>query len=378
MDSVIGLDIGSYNLKAVSIQKNNNKNFLKKYYVARSHDLPSKILSDSNDHNKEAAVFLQNFLTENNFETKKVVACLPETKIFSKVITMPVVDEKDFKQSVEWEAERHLPQPLSDVYLKYTPIKYNNLKNKKSKKSEVVNKLAPTLSAAINKNKEDNDNEGTVDVLIVAVSRQLVDKYLAVFERIDMQVMGLEPVSISTIRGAMSPDDSIPTVIVNIGYGGTDFYLVMANTLRFVRSISLGVGSLNRAIAKELDISEFQANEYLYTYGFSPTELNGKIKEIILPVFNILLDEFHKSENYIEQRGFIEGQDKRVKRVVLSGGGALIPDIVLYLVKEIKPEVQYAQAWKQLDLSGIVKKDPAFDQLSPMFAPAVGAALKES
>ena len=66
-----------------------------------------------------------------------------------------------------------------------------------------------------------------------------------------------------------------------------------------------------------------------------------------------------------------------IKRIVLTGGGALIPDLMLYLVGEVKPEVQYANPWKSVDISGISQQGQVqLQELGPLFAAAVGAAIK--
>lgn len=391
-NTVLGLDIGTSHIKAVSIYREKYKNTLLRYAIGPSNGLLNKIASESEIDNIAASEVLRNFLDENGFQDVQAVAVIPEQKVFSKVITMPAIDNKDFKHAIEWEAEQHLPQALSEVYLKYTiEKKRGNKKNElKDHGQKEENKSAVLLNAkdkyikkAINLfslnglNQPKNKNESIIDVLLVSVQRSYVDRYLSVINRAGLAPLGLEPTSISSIRSALSDDVNVPTIIINFGYTNTDFYFCVNNNLRFVRPIALGTSSSIRAISEALDVSPIQANEYLYIYGLKENLLNGKVREIIMPVMQMLVEEFEKSKEYIESRGSLFGDepDKRVRRIVLMGGGALIPEIMVYLIQNVSVEVEMADAWKSLDIS-LVSDSKTMDTFKPLFVAAVGAGLK--
>ena len=374
METIIGLDIGTYNIKAVSVEKSKTNILLRKYVVSASNGLYDKIISGSADENAQAVAFIKHFIKEHALNTDKVVATIPENKEFSKVITMPYIDGKGFRRAVEWESEQHLPQALSEVYLKYTILHKQGIDSNDAGR-ELLEKYLPSLSSKFMK--EGEHPTALADILIVAVNRNLVERYLDVFSSAGLDTIGLEPVSISTIRSTIIESSDVSTLILNWGYNSIDFYLSVGNKLRFVRTVNMGVGNFNRVLAQQLDISATQANEYLYTYGFKEKELNGKIKEIIMPVVALILEEYRKSEKYIIKKSFLKDKEDRIKRIILTGGGALIPDVMLYLVGEVLPEVQLAKVWKKFDLSGVDTTDPRLELLGPMFAAAAGAALKE-
>ncbi|PIR42381.1 hypothetical protein COV25_02990 [candidate division WWE3 bacterium CG10_big_fil_rev_8_21_14_0_10_35_32] len=388
-NTVLGLDIGTSHIKAVSIYREKNRNTLLRYAIGPSFGLATKIASESEIDNIAASEILKNFLDENGFKDTQAVAVISEQRVFSKVISMPNIENnKDFKQAIEWEAEQHLPQSLSDVYLKYTIQKKNSSKKEKEQKEEKTSTvLLGTKDKYIKKaidflsltnNTSQNKTESTIDVLLVSVLRGYVDRYLSVINRAGLAPLGLEPTSISSIRGSiLTGEVNVPTIIINFGYSNTDFYFCVDNNLRFVRPISLGTSSAIRAISEALDVSPIQANEYLYTYGLQRDLLNGKVSEIIMPVMRMLIEEFEKSKQYIESREALFGEepDKRIRRILLMGGGALIPNIMVYLIQNISVEVEMADAWKTLDIS-LVGDLKTMDQLKPLFVAAVGAGLK--
>lgn len=390
-NTVLGLDIGTSHIKAVSIYREKYKNTLLRYAIGPSFGLAAKISSESEIDNIAASEILRNFLDENDFKDVQVVAAIPEQKVFSKVISMPNIDNKDFKQAIEWEAEQHLPQALSEVYLKYTIEKRTSQKKGEPKTNEKKEGIKSTvlldakdkyfkkaidllsLSGSDSKSK----SGPTIDVLLVSVQRSYVDRYLSILNRSGLAPLGLEPTSISSIRSALSDDINVPTVIVNFGYANTDFYFCVNNNLRFVRPISLGTSSAIRAISETLDVSPIQANEYLYTYGLKENLLNGKVREIIMPIMLMLTEEFEKSKDYIESRESLFGDepDKRIRRILLMGGGALIPNIMVYLIQSVSVEVEMADAWKSLDIS-LIGDRKMLDGFKPLFVASVGAGLK--
>ncbi len=364
--NILGIDIGTSHIKAVSIEREKSNKLLR-YSVGPSRGMAQKLLSESQHDIKELAEYIKEFLLEEGYISTKAIAVLPDHKVFTKVITMPVIGGKEFEAAVRWEAEQHLPHQLSDIYLKHTILKQYGGDAKKT--TELLGKLTGK--------KGEKKADGVMEVLLVAAPKSTVDKYLSLLNKAGLEPIGLEPSSLSTIRSTMVSDISVPTIIVDFGYNNVNFYLAVNNTLRFVRTINFAVSSIVRIISQELDVSPTQAAEYLYTYGLKDDELSGKIKEIILPVIKIIVDELKKSQDFVEKRPALMGDThyKNIKRIILSGGGALIPNLIVYMIQEINTEVEYANPWESVDISSI-KGDNKLDDYGPLFAAAVGAALK--
>lgn len=369
---VLGLDIGSSHIKAVSVDKSTNPNQLLRYALVPSANLGEKVLTGNDQDAEDASQFIREFLKDTGFEdTKEVVAVMPENRVFSKVISMPMLQGKEFEEAIKWEAEQHIPNPLNEVYLKYTILKQDE--NKKSTAQDILTAIRGKVEGT------EVEEFGTMEVLLVAAPKNLVDRYMKIFSKAGLKTLGIEPISISIIRSTLTTDAVLPTIVMNLGTASIDFYFALDNNLRFVNTTNFGVSSIIKSISKDLDVSPVQASEYLFTYGFKERELGGKIKEIIRPVFSLIVDELKKTQRYVESRSqyFSDNNYGGIKRIVLTGGGALIPDIILHMASEIDPEVQYAKPWIKVDLSGISQKSQSqLESLGPIFAAAVGAAIK--
>lgn len=358
--SVIGLDVGDSHIKAVAIDKNGKNYRLDRYVISPSNALASEIFNEKSENIDAPAKAIKDFIFNSDFSETKVVAVLPEFVVYSKVITLPRLPEKDLKTAIEWAAEEHIPRPMSEVYLKHIELKPDV--NKSGMLGNIVTE----------------EVTGTSEYLIIAVPKKIIDKYLKILNKAELDIVGMEPASISTIRSLITAHNlNYSSLIVNIGYSNVDFYLVIENNLRFVRSINFGISSMLRAICQELDISLIQANEYLYTYGLKKDALNGKIANTIMPVLELIQTEFKKSQNYIESRNIYKNPDgsNKIKQIIISGGGALIPEILVYFASSNNIEIQFSNPWVTVDITSVMSHNDLV-RLGPLLAPCVGAALK--
>ncbi len=365
---LLGLDVGTSHIKVVSIDRD-KKNKLKKYAIGSSKSILNKILSESESDLNVLAKSVKNFLLSEEIFTRQAVGIIPDNKVFTKLIRMPYIQGKEFDDAVHWEAEEHLPERLSDVYLKYTVIS----DNKSSESGGILKKFT--------KNNEDNDDGNLVDVLLVAVPKHVVNKYLGILTKAGLEPVGLEPASTAVVRSLIYNEEtaSIPTIIADIGYSNVCFSLTVDGNVRFVRTINFAIASMVNIISKELDMSNTQATEYLYTYGMKETELDGKIRAFIKPVVDIIIEELKKSINFVERKSELIGKhhdkNRSVKRIIVNGGGALIPDLIFYFVQELSVEIEVANPWNLVTMSPEMQNSKLID-FGPLFSTSVGAALK--
>ena len=195
--------------------------------------------------------------------------------------------------------------------------------------------------------------------------------------KVGLEIEGLEPNSITASRVLSAEQHNIPTMIVEIGSSYTDFVLTVDGSVRFVRTMNVGISSLIRSISEELGLSKSQAENYLYTYGLSNAELGEKIKAAVEPVLGVIIQEMQKFQVYVEERiRFAKlGEQNKIKSIVISGGGAIIPNFVVYLINKVGQEVSYADPWKQIDISNVEQKS-LLKFLGPIFTPVAGSMLK--
>lgn len=363
--SIIGLDIGFSHIKAVSIDKKAGNYILDRYLISPSEGLASELYNESAASNVQIATKIKEILESNQFKSRQVITVLPEYKIYSKVITMPELSDNEFKKAIEWEAEQHIPaDKLANGYLKYLRL------DKKADGAGILSNL---------KMKKEEKTTKSVEVLLIVAPKKNVDRYLDILNKAGLEVMGMEPNTLSTIRSLQTGHDfKSSNLIINIGFAYTDIYLALDENLKFIRTINVGINNMANLIMKDLNVSLIQAIEYLYTYGVREDVFDGKIHNIIKPVTDVLKNEFIRSVSYIESRNIFKNPDgtSKVTHIVVTGGGAMIPDIMIFFANISKLEIQFANPFLGVDIQPILSNNVNITGLGSLLAPAVGAALK--
>jgi type IV pilus assembly protein PilM len=337
----VGLDLGSYEFKAVELKE--TKKGQKELVAYDSAPAPPHFLTSDSEVDWAAyAKALEKFYTEADFTTRQVVSALPESEAFTRVISVPKMSGKELKTAMQWEAEQYIPIPLEDVSLDYQVIG------------------------------EAGEADKT-DVLLVAAPLTLTKKYLKILGDAGLETIGLETETLATSRSLVGPDSQRPTTLVaNIGAGTTDISIVSGGFIRFTRSISTGGEAFARAVSQELNFEISQAREYMRSYGLEESQLEGKVMKAIKPVFDVVVSEIKRSIAYHATHC----KDDSIKRVIVSGGAADLPGVLVYLAAALNLEVQLADPWEGLLIPEKFGRKELED-MGPRFAVAVGLALKD-
>ena len=89
-----GLDIGSSSLKAVEVKRDGKGSTLQLYAsVALKPNMG--FLADTEGDLKALSSSIKEFVESYPFSSNKVIVALPESQIFTRVITLPKITEKN-------------------------------------------------------------------------------------------------------------------------------------------------------------------------------------------------------------------------------------------------------------------------------------------
>jgi len=333
-----GLDIGSYSIKAVQLRKIQDK-----YQLVALGSAPSTskgLASEAESDLTALAENIKKLYQEAKVTTKNVISALPEDQVFTRVITLPKLSEEELTSALKWETEQYVPIPLSEVTLAH----------------QVIGETT-------------QDTRQKTEVLLVAAPNRLIDKLLKV-----LKTAGLNPVSLETEILAMSRSlvapDSEATLLVDLGARATDIAIVEKGQVVFTRSISTAGEALTRAVAGALGLEAGQAEEYKKAYGVDPGKLEGKVSQAIEPILEVIVKEMEQAIQFYQQE-----KEKTVKRIVLTGGTAILPEVITLLAKKLTFETQIGDPFSRVVEDSLLAKMPKNDL--PFYAVAVGLAMKE-
>ncbi len=339
-----GLDIGSYWIKGVQLHPNKEGTFsLVSFGV-----IPSPVNLALSDHEGDLRTMSEGLkeLVRAYKLPPAVVTTLPEGLLFSFVIDFPRMSEKELAKSLQWEAEQYLPMPLEEVSLDYTIL-------------EPTGRLK---------------NQERMEVAFIAAPKKLVNKYLRVIEQAGLEVLAVENQTTAVVRSlAVGAVDTPTTIYISLGALATDFAIVRTGAVRFTRSIPTGGGVMTRAVAEKLGFDSQRAEEYKKSQGVTEEGVEGKMREALAPVVDLLVSEVRRAMTFYASRYHPDS----IKRAVLFGGSALLPGLLPYLAGHLDLEIELANSTRLITYppeSSSLKEQ--FIQLSPITTVAIGLAMK--
>ena len=341
MKSILGLDIGSRTIKLVELGKERNTISLVSVGTISTPPkaLTSKIAADS----EAVAVAIKQLLKDANARSRDVNLALPESQVFTRVIEMPQLSSRELTSALQWEAEQYIPLPLDQVNVDFSVLR--------DSKETGTNKM---------------------DVLLVASPKTLLEKYVNYLDLAGLNPIGVETEIISVSRALASSVSTVRTaLIVSLGAQTTDLAILRGNVLSFTRSISAGGDALSRALAQSLGLEAIQAEEFKKTYGLEPDKLEGKIVTAVKPIMDTIINEIKRAVAFYVEKY----PNDRVEVILLSGGTARIPGMVVYIAENIGSdiEIQLANPWVG------IQRDARLTQVTTdaaTYCVAVGLALR--
>jgi type IV pilus assembly protein PilM len=336
-----GLDIGLSTIKLVYLQKDKQDSHLIAYGMAPT---PNGGMLSESDYDKQSLVeIIKRLCKETKVNTNYAVVSLPESQVFTRIIEIPPVSDKELASAIQFEAEQYIPRSLSEVSFKWQVIS----KGDKSK------------------------NQNTV-VLLVAAPTNLVNKYIDITKKAGLKLLAMETDLLAQARALVGNNPFSPTtMIVSIGSSSTDLSIVKGGSIYFTRAISSGGNTLTKAIMSDFSLEESQAESYKTTYGLLEDQFEGKVFNSLKPSIELIISEIRRAMSFYQTKN----PNDAVKRIVLSGGSAKLPGLLIYFANSLGTEVQIGDPWFN------IKKDSnIINQLNEdasIYSVAVGLALKE-
>ena len=346
--SAFGLDISDFSIKIAQLEKKNKGFKLKSFNRVT---FPEGIIKGGEiEKEKELIELIRRSIDRVKGEpikTPYAVCSLSEQCSFVKIIQLPKMGIKEVKEAVKWEAEANIPLSLEEVYLDWQVIS----------------------------NENDPDH---LNILINAVPKKLVDKYLRVLRAVDIEPVVFEIESVATARSLIKEDGSSkPVLIIDLGSNRTSFIIFAENNLRFTSSISISNQQMITDIAKKLRVNEEEAQLLKFKIGLDKSKKQGEVFNALLPCLVKLVNQikdyitFYKDQG---QKAKVPQED--ISKIILCGGGANLNGLPQYLSGRLKVPVVLGNPWINIfktppkEVPGISREE------SLAYATALGLALR--
>lgn len=329
MAKYFGLDIGTTTIKIVQSVENK---------IGKIGIIPNKFGKSlsvmSNSERIALTDDIKKMISDIGLRETSVVASLPESLTFSKVMKFPRMSTPELATAIKWELDQSVPFPPNEIESSWTL-----LENKKK-------------------------TEDIMQAYVVAVPGKVSELYVQLFELLSLEPERLENEVVPMTRAfSKYLSDESPSFVVDMGGSGTKIALADNNAIYNNYYFPVGGSAMTRLIADNFGLSLDQAEQYKRSYGLQQNQLDGKVYAILKPIIDNFVLEIRKMIiSYRNDYG-----DGIVSKMILTGGASYLTGLVPYLSGALEGvEVSLGNAFEGVEV------DPEFGQLGAVFGLALG------
>lgn len=341
----LAIDIGSHSIKVAQVKR------LSKTRAILEHigkvDTPFGLLDNESDEGiQKLADKIVEAKEAAGSKTKYCVAAVPETSIFSRLVTIPKVEIDKVEQAVHWELKPMIPVPLENVDIAFLDI-----------------------------GEKEVDGQLFIDMYVVAAPKALTDRYRAIAKKANLEILALETEALATTRAVLFNRSDLEgdIVIVDMGANSTDIILARNGVVLFSQISSTGSDAFTKAIAADYGIDQAEAEKYKRAFGLNPSVGEGKISKSIEPIMQILISDIARTLSYFREK--VSG--KLGTNIYLTGDGCNLPGLSDYMESKLNVRAIAVDVFSTLETDRRVKAE--LSSFSPGgMAVAIGLALKDT
>ena len=344
--SIIGLDIGSSSIKAVELTPSGSTYRLTGYGFA---ELPAEAIVQGSFMNAPAiAEAISEATSACGSKAKDVATSVSGHSVIVKRIQLPSQSPDELEETIRWEAEQYIPFDINEVNIDHQVLQASS-------------------------------DDGQMDVLLVAVKKDLIDDYQSVVADAGFQlaVMDVDAFAVGNMyEHCYEAGAEEAVALVDIGASVISMNVMVGDVPVFTRDITTGGNQYTEEIQKTLGLS-FEEAERI-KIGGRPGEVSKdvvpqEVEEAMREVSETLLGEINRSLDFYRATTSAATLDK----LVLCGGAARVPGLDRLFQERIEIPVEIADPFRRIEIAPGVDEEQVRELSSAMCA-AIGLAMRKA
>lgn len=347
---LVGLDIGSYSIKAVEL-KSKKKGNRDVYELAKIgyEVLPHDAIVEGTIIDSAAVVeTIRLVFEENKISGKDVVISISGNSVIIKKISLPLMEKQELAESIIWEAKHNIPYPYEETNVDYAVL--------------------------TSRGGEDRN----LDILLVAAKKDKVANYSNVVNQARKNLQAIE-VDVFALQNALEinyPESYAEKTValINMGANISNVVIIEKGTPQLFRDLSLGGYFFTENMRKELSVSFEEAEKLLK--GIAVKSVSSDAFTTVLTM-NIrdLLDEMEKTFSFYEAG---EKRERKIEQIFLCGGLANVPNMISSFEHRFRIKTDIFNPFRNINYDE-KKFDPIyFNEMAPVFGVAVGLSTRKA
>lgn len=327
-----GVDVGSRFMKSVMLQAGRSCPMLKGFTIGAVDPRP---YHDSQADLEKGGVIAQVFRDQLTPPPLNVGISVSGPQILLKILTLPVMTERDLREHLALELDRYIPldiqQVVWDVYRHQVPVCFK---------------------------------DGRQDHFLVVAKKDFIEDRIQDFEHQGMKVRFVDVDTFALVNMvAYNYGDEGTWLVVHLGPTGILFVIMEDGQPVHIRQVSYEVEWYGDLLDRVL-LTDERFDEG-YKFGASET---------------VLLEQFFKetTDQVIETLTYFSDMSEKavVPGILLSGGYSGLQELPARLADSLKMPVGLVDPFKEITVPPLVQQDVRFQRALPLLGVAVGVALR--
>ncbi len=347
--NAFGLDIGDLSIKLVQLKK---REFFRRqaHYdliTCRSISLPTGLIVNGElQKPEEVRKYIQKLLAsspkQKAISSPWVIASLPETKSFIKLIQIKKPADELINDDISIAVKKHIPLDESNYYLQWQIIPPLNYKDK-------------------------------TNILVGAIPKLISDSFTYLLESVGLGVVALELEPVAIARAMVTAHKQYSEearAILDIGATRSCLIIYDNEVAQFSISIPFSGEDITSAISQQMHCSHDEAEEMKTKIGLQYNQRQNQVWTIISDTSKELIADIKNALNFYYTH-FTNAH--KINRIIMCGGGTNLPRLDRVISSELKIIARPGLPWKNL---GQKIHTPIDQQKSLEYATAIGLALR--
>lgn len=355
-NSYIGVDLGTSTSKIVELLDRKRRVELTTYAESNNRNILVNPPSGNQEAIDATVVALRAMMDRAGTVSDSAIAALPGGVVFSTVLMLPRIPEAEMEQAVRFAARDVVPADIDEMVLGWSRV---------GSQPHMATDTVPIKSG--NEEEQAAQGDGPVPVFITAAPKDVVDRYIAVFEKLQMSLLSLEVETFPLVRSLLTPG-APATLLVDIGSRATTFHIIDGGIPRVSHTIDFGGYDVTKSLASSLNISEEEAEEAKVSLGIG----DEQDEDTRTAILQLIERQSGKAKDLLEL--YERKESKKISKAILIGGGANLKGLCAHWEKEFSLQAVVGNPWKGLSYPG--KLEGVLTDIGPRFGVAVGLALR--
>ena len=341
---VVGVDIGSATVKLVELKERKGGQFLLQRIGVEPLS-PEAIVDGSIMDSSLVVDAIQKLTDQTGIKNNNFATSVSGHSVIIKKIELPAMEPDELAESIQWEAEQHIPFDINDVRLDYMTLTDDD----------------PTLE--------------NMEVLLVAVKREKVNDYVSVISQSgkNPQIVDVDAFAIQNSYELNYDLDPLKVVaLINMGAGVSNINIVARGQSVFWRDISFGGNQFTEALQREFNLSFDQA-ELLKRGEAVGSYTASDARKVLGTISAEMANEIQKTFDFFAATS----SEGPVDELVLSGGCALTPDLLEVLRERFGVPTELLNPFRRVQFKESDFNREWLESIAPMLAVSVGLAIRK-